>query len=49
MVAAIFFMWKLIVQMPGFIFKLIGLDNLDNTSQLSNSMQQQFGKFGFRA
>lgn len=47
--ASVYFMWKLIVEMPDFIFKKIGLNNLNSGTQLASSMQQGFGKLGFRA
>ncbi|WP_419774378.1 hypothetical protein [Halarcobacter sp.] len=47
--ASVYFMWKLIMEMPDFIFKKIGLENLTSGTQMASSMQQSFGKFGFRA
>ena len=47
--AAVYLMWKLIMEMPSFIYKLVGLDKLDSGSQMATNMQQQFGRFGFRA
>jgi hypothetical protein len=47
--ASIYILWKVIMNMPEFVFKLVGLDKLDNTSQFASSMQQNFGKYGFQA
>ncbi len=46
---AVYLMWKLIMEMPNFVYKLVGVDKLDSGSQMATNMQQQFGKFGFRA
>lgn len=47
--ASIFILWRVIMNISEFIFKLIGLDKLDSTSSFATSMQQQFSRYGFRA
>ncbi len=47
--ASVYILWKVILSLPDFIFRMIGLDKLDNTSQFASDMQQKFSKYGFQA
>lgn len=42
------FIWRVITGGPSFTFKMIGLDKVDNTSQLASGVQQGMGRYGFR-
>jgi hypothetical protein len=42
------FLWRVIMGGPSFTYKMVGLDKVDNTTQIASGVQQSMGKYGFR-
>ncbi|RXI35856.1 hypothetical protein CRU99_13715, partial [Malaciobacter mytili] len=46
---SIFIMWKIITQMSNFVFKIIGIDNLHNSTNFGSQASRSYGMYSFNA